>query len=109
LDYVYLLESIAAPGERYVGRTTDLKRRLSEHNAGKSPHTGKFKPWRLVTYVAFSDRAKALSFEQYLKSGSGHALRQEALVVARWASQDWRLDPPRVPHQDRATKYEVRA
>jgi hypothetical protein len=30
-------------------------------------------PWHWVTYVAFSDHAKATAFERYLKSGSGHA------------------------------------
>jgi putative endonuclease len=79
LQYVYLIESIAPPSHRYVGVTTDLKRRLEEHNMGKSPHTSKFKPWRLVTYVAFSDQAKALSFERYLKSGSGHAFANNRL------------------------------
>jgi predicted GIY-YIG superfamily endonuclease len=59
VHYVYLLESTSAPAERYVGRTSDLRRRLDEHNAGKSPHTSKFKPWRVVTYVAFSDEPKA--------------------------------------------------
>jgi putative endonuclease len=71
--YVYLIESTAVSGQRYVGLTTDLKLRLQRHNAGQSKHTAKFKPWRLVTYVAFSDQVKAESFECYLKSGSGHA------------------------------------
>lgn len=71
--YVYLIESLSARGQRYVGMSADLKQRLQEHNSGKSSHTSKFKPWRLTTYVAFSDRAKAESFERYLKSGSGHA------------------------------------
>ncbi|MES0053925.1 GIY-YIG nuclease family protein [Mesorhizobium sp. M0078] len=70
---MYLLESTAAEGERYIGITTDLKRRLVEHNAGKSSHTSKFLPWRIVSYMAFSNQAKAASFERYLKSGSGHA------------------------------------
>jgi predicted GIY-YIG superfamily endonuclease len=77
--YVYLLGSLSSNEQRYVGKTTDLKRRLEEHNAGKSYHTSKFKPWRLVTYVAFSDRAKAESFERYLKSGSGHAFANRRL------------------------------
>jgi putative endonuclease len=77
--YVYLLESLSMPGQRYVGFTTDLKRRFDDHNAGKSPHTAKFKPWRLVTYIAFSDRANAESFERYLKSGSGHAFAKKRL------------------------------
>ncbi len=35
--YVYLIESTAFPGERYVGLTTDLKRRFRNHNDGESP------------------------------------------------------------------------
>lgn len=77
--YVYLIGSLSSTEQRYVGMTTDLKRRLHEHNDGKSYHTSKFKPWRLVTYVAFSDRAKADSFERYLKSGSGHAFANKRL------------------------------
>ncbi|HRD45895.1 MAG TPA: GIY-YIG nuclease family protein [Caulobacter sp.] len=71
--YVYLLESLAAPGERYVGLTTDLRARIAAHNAGRSPHTAKFKPWKLIAYFAFSERMRASTFERYLKSGSGHA------------------------------------
>lgn len=79
MQYVYLLESLGAPGERYVGVTSDLRRRVEEHNSGKSLHTSKFKPWRLVTYIAFSDAAKAEHFERYLKSGSGHAFAKKRL------------------------------
>ena len=67
--HVYLIQSVSAEGERYLGMTTDLKERLKEHNAGKSFHTSKFKPWKLTTYIAFSERAKAEAFERYLKSG----------------------------------------
>ena len=77
--YVYLIESLSAQGERYVGMTTDLKRRLREHNHRKSCHTAKFCPWKLITYVAFTDRAKAEDFERYLKSGSGHAFARKRL------------------------------
>lgn len=77
--YVYLLESTSMSGQRYVGFTTDLKQRFDDHNAGKSFHTAKFKPWRLVTYVAFSERANAESLERYLKSGSGHAFAKKRL------------------------------
>ena len=77
--YVYLIESLSTPGQRYVGFTTDLKQRFHDHNAGKSPYTAKFKPCRLVTYVAFSDRASAESFERYLRSGSGHAFANKRL------------------------------
>lgn len=42
--YVYLLRSTSHPDQRYVGLTGDLKKRLAEHNAGKSPHTSKYVP-----------------------------------------------------------------
>jgi predicted GIY-YIG superfamily endonuclease len=77
--YVYLIESTTVSSRRYVGLTTDLKRRLSEHNAGKSSHTAKFLPWHLVTYIAFSVRRQAEDFERYLKSGSGHAFANKRL------------------------------
>jgi predicted GIY-YIG superfamily endonuclease len=73
MKYVYLLESTRHPGKRYVGLTDDLNRRLAEPNAGKSPHTATFAPWRCVVALRFADRAKAESFERYLKSGSGRA------------------------------------
>ena len=79
MQYVYLLENDSAQPERYVGVTSDLRRRLAEHNAGKSPHTAKFKPCRLVTYIAFSDGGEAAEFEHYLKSGSGHAFARRRL------------------------------
>jgi len=73
MKYVYLLESISNPGKRYIGITTDFANRLKEHNAGKSPHTAKFKPWKTIVAIKFSDDRKADLFEKYLKNGSGHA------------------------------------
>ena len=57
MRYVYLLESVDRPDQRYVGLTTDLRKRLAAHNSGQSIHTARHKPWRLVTYVAFADAA----------------------------------------------------
>jgi putative endonuclease len=71
--YVYLLRSEKDPQQRYIGSTMDLDHRLDEHNAGKSTHTSKFKPWKIVTAIWFEDNEKALAFEKYLKAGSGHA------------------------------------
>ncbi len=79
MKYVYLLESIDHPAETYIGLTDDLKSRFAGHNAGRSPHTAKFKPWRLVTYIAFSDERKAVDFERYLKSASGRAFANKRM------------------------------
>ena len=79
MKYVYLLESIAFPTETYVGLTDDLRARVSAHNNGGARHTSKFKPWRLVTYLGFSDAEKAVAFERYLKSASGRAFANKRL------------------------------
>jgi len=79
MKYVYCLESIDHPGQTYVGLTDDLRTRLAAHNAGQSPHTAKFKPWRLVTYMAFSDPEKAVAFERYMKTASGRAFASKRL------------------------------
>lgn len=79
MHYVYLLESLVEPDQRYVGLTDDLKVRLAAHNAGHSSHTSKYRPWRLLTYIAFQTPAKAAAFERYLKSGSGHAFAAKRL------------------------------
>jgi putative endonuclease len=79
MHYVYLLQSIQTPTERYTGLTSDLKARLAKHNEGGVPHTSKFKPWQLVTYTAFQTRDQAATFERYLKSGSGRAFANKHL------------------------------
>jgi len=78
--YAYILESVTTPGEFYRGHTDDLKRRVAEHNAGKCPHTSKFKPWKVEFYAVFETSALAQEFEKYLKSGSGHAFAKRHLL-----------------------------
>jgi putative endonuclease len=73
MRYVYLLQSLSQPEERYTGSTDDFKQRLADHNAGRSTHTNKFKPWEPIVVIRFNDDRKADAFEKYLKSGSGHA------------------------------------
>ena len=71
--YTYILRSIEHPDQRYIGHTADLRDRLKKHNKGDIPHTAKFRPWKVETYIAFETEEKAIDFEAYLKSGSGHA------------------------------------
>src|SRR5258708_1705001 len=54
MKYVYILENHDSE-HFYVGITEDLRARLAKHNAGEVTHTSKYKPWRVKTYVAFSD------------------------------------------------------
>jgi predicted GIY-YIG superfamily endonuclease len=78
LKYVYILQSLDSE-HFYVGMTDDLRKRFAWHNAGDVPHTSKFKPWRVNTYVGFSDENRAVESERYLKSPSGRAFARKRL------------------------------
>lgn len=78
--YVYLLISERNPNKVYIGRTSDLEKRLAEHNRGEASYSKTYAPWRLETYVAFSNEKLAETFEKYLKAGSGHAFMKKRLL-----------------------------
>jgi len=68
--YVYLLHSTKDNGF-YIGFSTDLKRRLSEHRLGASFATKSRGPWKLIYYEAYTEREDAEGREKFLKSGAG--------------------------------------
>jgi predicted GIY-YIG superfamily endonuclease len=76
MHFVYVLESSDSQ-HWYFGVMNDIRRRLSEHNSGKSVHTNKFKPWRLRLCLTFKEHKHAEEFEQYLKSHSGRAFMKK--------------------------------
>ena len=69
--FVYILKSLKDPSKTYIGFTKDIERRLAEHNNETQTYTKRYAPWKLHTYIVFSELKKALAFEKYLKSGSG--------------------------------------
>ena len=77
--YVYLLKSESRPDRPYVGITTNLRARLTRHNAGRVRATAKHRPWRIETVIAFRSRDKALAFERYLKTHSGRSFAAKRL------------------------------
>ena len=79
MTYVYILRSLEHPDHYYVGVTADLRARLKRHNAGEVPHTLKYAPWAIKTYVAFSDEKQATALEKYRKSPSGRAFAKKRL------------------------------
>jgi len=70
--FVYIME--CCDGSLYVGCTTDIERRIHEHNSHKVHYTVDKTPVNLKTYIAFMDKYKAFSFEKYLKTGLGSAV-----------------------------------
>lgn len=69
--YVYILKSEKDSRRFYMGLTSNLKRRFTEHNCGDSTYTAQYLPWKLINYFAFTNKEKAEAFEHYLKSGAG--------------------------------------
>lgn len=76
--YVYILR--CSDGSPYTGCTTDIERRIHEHNTPKVHYTTDKTPVSLNTFIAFSDKYKAFEFEKYLKTGSGIAFRNRHLI-----------------------------
>ena len=77
--YAYILQTESEPSRFYTGFTEDLQARLVHHNSDGAPHTAKYRPWRIKTAVAFTDRDRAPAFERYLKSASGRAFAKKRL------------------------------
>jgi putative endonuclease len=82
--FVYVLGSRRGKDCRtYVGWTTDLKRRLQQHNAGKGAKSTKGRKWTLL----YSERCKtsnaAMSREWYIKHDKKFraALRGNAKIL----------------------------
>jgi putative endonuclease len=76
--FVYILK--CSDTSYYTGCTTDIQRRISEHNSHKVHFTRDKTPVNLVSYIAFTDKYKAFKFERYLKAGSGIAFRNRHLT-----------------------------
>ncbi|HVZ58202.1 MAG TPA: GIY-YIG nuclease family protein [Patescibacteria group bacterium] len=67
MPFVYILQSLNN-SRYYIGSTTNLARRLEEHNAGKSTYTSLTKPFILVFNQEFSSLTQARKIEMKLKS-----------------------------------------
>ncbi|MEK9132890.1 MAG: GIY-YIG nuclease family protein [Patescibacteria group bacterium] len=68
---VYAIKSLKGP-RIYVGFSSNVPRRLKEHNLGHVFSTKGYRPWILIyTVDCGNDRLKARQTEKYLKSGTG--------------------------------------
>lgn len=66
MHYVYILYC-ASHDKYYKGFTSNLERRLWEHNQGLSRYTSQYGPWTLVYSEKFEDKTSALKREKALK------------------------------------------
>jgi putative endonuclease len=69
--YVYLLEC-QEDQSWYIGYTSNLQKRIKEHQNGHGCQTtAKKKGWKLIYYEAYINKQDAIGREKFLKSGSG--------------------------------------
>lgn len=70
----YLLQSTTCP-RTYFGYTTNIQRRLRQHNGeikGGAKKTQQGRPWTLVAHITgFPNQHEALSFEWYIHHKRG--------------------------------------
>ena len=71
--FVYALRS-ERDKSLYIGMTSDVKRRLEEHNRGYNRSTRSRTPFRLVYVEQCDSRLQARKREKSLKSGSGREM-----------------------------------
>ncbi|MEI6650908.1 MAG: GIY-YIG nuclease family protein [Candidatus Moraniibacteriota bacterium] len=67
--YVYVLKSERAE-YHYIGSTEDLKKRIQEHNQGKTKSIKHLVPFKLLYYEAYETRTLARKRELELKRNS---------------------------------------
>ena len=76
--YNYIIESLIDK-QLYTGFTSDLKKRLKEHNQGLNLSTKRYKPWKLVYYESCLEESDARRREGYLKTTQGTRLVKRRL------------------------------
>ena len=68
--YTYVLKS-DIDNNWYTGFTSNLRKRLAEHNNGMNLSTKHRTPFTLIYYEACLNKYDAIAREKYLKSGMG--------------------------------------
>ncbi|MEK7180590.1 MAG: GIY-YIG nuclease family protein [Patescibacteria group bacterium] len=68
--YTYIMQS-TKDNKWYTGSTSDLRKRLKQHNTGKSTYTKGCGPFKIIYYEACINEEDACTREMYLKSGMG--------------------------------------
>lgn len=73
MHYVYILKSLRN-NKYYIGYTSNLEKRLHEHNSGRVKFTRLYIPWELYYFDKFIDIKKAMFREKQFKSWKSRAM-----------------------------------
>src|SRR4029077_10845804 len=83
--FVYVLGSQRKNDRRtYVGWTTDLKRRLEQHNAGRGAKSTRGRKWILLYSECCNTKSEAMSREWYIKHDTRFRNTLRATIRTRW-------------------------
>ena len=77
--FVYIIYS-AFLDKFYVGYTSDLKKRLLEHNTGISDFTSKTSDWEMKYTESFTDRQLAMKREKEIKKKKSRRYLQWIII-----------------------------
>lgn len=75
---VYILKSLVNGGY-YIGCTTDLEKRIKEHNSGKTKSTKPYSPWKAIYSEDYSNKSEAYKREWHLKHPKGYLEKREII------------------------------
>lgn len=78
MHYVYILYS-EKDRKRYTGFSSDLKKRIEEHYAGRIKITKNRRPLKLVYYEAFISEKAAREQEIFYKTSQGRRILDKRL------------------------------
>ena len=77
--YVYILQSSKDNKWLYKGVTSDIKKRVKEHNSKKNFSTAPHVPLKLIYYEAYLLKEDAEVREKYLKTSMGKRVIKKQL------------------------------
>jgi putative endonuclease len=80
MHYVYALSSIRR-NYIYVGITSNLQRRISQHNMGYERTTKPYGPFKLIYSEVCENRKDARIREKYWKSGVGKEQLKKIIIT----------------------------
>jgi putative endonuclease len=69
--YTYIIKSLTN-NSYYYGSTSDIEKRLKDHNSGKSRYTKSRRPWVLHYVESYPTKTEAIRREMYFKSIDGY-------------------------------------
>ena len=80
LYFTYILKS-EKTGNHYYGHSSNLEKRLKDHNDGKVRSTKAHRPWSVIYYEKFETKSEAMQREYFFKSIDGYKYLKSNQII----------------------------